>query len=72
MAQKCRAGKNRARIVSTGFLGIFTLAQPFGLRSQSGDAARLFYGLLIWVIGLVMIVLLWQRSSSGYFRRVPR
>lgn len=70
MAQKCRAGRNWARIVSTVFFGIDTISQLISLRSQSGDAAR-FYGLLIWVIGLVAIVLLWQRSSSDYFR-APR
>jgi hypothetical protein len=71
MAQGCRAGKNWARITSTVFFGIDTVSQLVSLRSQSGDAAR-FYGLLVWAIGLVAIILLWQRSSSDYFRRVPR
>jgi hypothetical protein len=71
MAQASRAGKNWARIVSTVFFGIDTVSQLVSLRSPSGGVAR-FYGLLIWVIGLVAIVLLWQRTSSDYFRRAPR
>lgn len=71
MAQSSRAGKNWARITSTVFFGIDTVSQFASLRTPSGGAAR-FYGLLIWVIGLTAIVLLWQRSSSDYFRRAPR
>jgi len=70
MAQKCRAGKSWARITSTVFFGIDTVSQIVSLRVESGAATR-FYGLLIWLIGLVAIILLWQRSSSDYFR-APR
>jgi hypothetical protein len=35
-----------------------------------GGVSRIF-GILVWVVGLVAIVLLWQRSSSDYFR-APR
>jgi hypothetical protein len=38
---------------------------------QGGGLAR-FYGFVVWVIGLVAIILLWQRSSSDYFRSPPR
>jgi hypothetical protein len=37
---------------------------------QGGGLSRI-YGILVWVIGLITIILLWQRSSSGYFR-APR
>jgi hypothetical protein len=31
-----------------------------------------FYGLVVWIIGVVAIVLLWQRTSSEYFKSAPR
>ncbi len=37
---------------------------------QGGGLTRI-YGLVVWVIGLIAIILLWQRSSSDYFR-APR
>jgi hypothetical protein len=72
MAQSCRAGKAWARVVSTVFFGIDTLSVLVGATGvQSGGLAR-FYGFVVWVIGLVAIILLWQRSSSVYFRGAPR
>lgn len=73
MAQACRAGKGWARIVSTVFFGIDTLSVIAGVAGAStggGGLARI-YAVLVWVIGLVAIVFLWQRSSSDYFR-APR
>jgi hypothetical protein len=73
MAQTCRAGKGWARVVSTVFFGIDTLsviAGVAGTGTGGGGLARI-YAVLVWVIGLVAIVFLWQRSSSDYFR-APR
>jgi hypothetical protein len=70
MAQSCRAGRGWARIVATALFGIDTLSQVVGLGANGGPSR--FYGLVVWVIGLIAIVLLWQRSSSDYFRRAPR
>lgn len=73
MAQTCRAGKGWARIVSTVFFGIDTLSVIAGVAGAStggGGLARI-YAVVIWVIGLIAIIFLWQRSSSDYFR-APR
>ncbi|MGH3264488.1 MAG: hypothetical protein ACRDNS_21110 [Trebonia sp.] len=70
MAQSCRAGRGWARIVATVLFGIDTVGQAIGL-GASGGPSRI-YGILVWVIGLIAIVLLWQRASSDYFRRPPR
>jgi hypothetical protein len=70
MAQANRAGKNWARITSTVFFGIDTISQLISLGMPSGGVVRI-YSILIWLIGLVAIVLLWQRTSSDYFR-APR
>jgi hypothetical protein len=66
MAQSCKAGKGWARIVSTVLFGIDTLSVLASLGVLGGGATRI-YGLVVWVIGLVAIILLWQRPSSGYF-----
>jgi hypothetical protein len=68
MAQSNRAGKGWARILSTVFFAIDTVSQ-FVL-GASGGPARI-YGLIVWLIGLTAVILLWQRSSSEYFR-APR
>lgn len=70
MAQSSRAGKGWARTVSTVFFGIDTLGALASLAVPGGGLTKV-YGLLVWVIGLIAIILLWQRSSSDYFR-APR
>jgi hypothetical protein len=71
MAQSCRAGKGWARVVSTVFFGIDTLSVLVGAAAVQGGGLSRIYGILVWVIGLIAIILLWQRSSSDYFR-APR
>lgn len=66
MAQSCKAGKGWARIVSTVLFGLNTLGLLAGAVA-SGGASRI-YGILVWLIGLGAIVLLWQRSSTEYFK----
>jgi hypothetical protein len=71
MAQSCRAGKGWARVVSTVFFGIDTLSVLVGAAAVQGGGLSRIYGIVVWVIGLIAIVLLWRRSSSDYFR-APR
>ena len=71
MAQSCLAGKSWARIPSTVFFGIDTLAVLLGIAVTPGGGLTRIYGFVVWVIGLIAIVLLWRRSSSDYFR-APR
>jgi len=72
MAQSCKAGKGWARIVSTVFFGIDTLSALIGLRAVPGGGLIRIFGLIVWVIGLIAIILLWQRPSSAFFRPAPR
>ncbi len=74
MAQMNKRGRNWARIVSTVFFAIDTLGAIGGLAggSLSGGNANRFYGLVVWVIGGIAIILLWRRSSSEYFKGAPR
>ena len=72
MAQSCKAGKGWARVVSTVFFAIDTVSVLVGATGVQGGGVARFYGFVVWVIGLVAIILLWQRSSSDYFRSSPR
>jgi hypothetical protein len=72
MAQSCRAGKGWARVVSTVFFGIDTLSVFVGAAAVQGGGLSRIYGFVVWAIGLIAIILLWQRSSSDYFRGAPR
>jgi hypothetical protein len=72
MAQSCRAGKGWARVVSTVFFGIDTLSVFVGAAAVQGGGLSRIYGFVVWAIGLIAIVLLWQRSSSDYFRSASR
>ena len=71
MARSCLAGKSWARVTSTVLFGIDTLSVLASTAVAGGGMTRI-YGFLTWVIGLVAIVFLWQRSSSDYFRGAPR
>ncbi|HYK66630.1 MAG TPA: hypothetical protein VEV45_01705 [Streptosporangiaceae bacterium] len=65
MAWKCRAGRPWARILSTVFFGLATVVTlasgPYGAWGLAG-------AMVGWFVGLGAVILLWQRSSSPYFR----
>ena len=67
MAQANKAGKGWARIVATVLFAIDTLNVAAGAATPGGGVTRI-YGLVIWLIGLAATILLWQRTSSDYFR----
>jgi hypothetical protein len=61
-------GKSWARIVATVLFGLNTVFLLIGI-SRAGTST-LFTG-LGWLIGLVAIIMLWQRKSSAYFKPGP-
>jgi hypothetical protein len=71
MAWKCKAGRRWARIFSTVLFAIATWG-TISLRSGSTTAWGALGAIVGWVIGLAVIVLLWQRSASYYFRDPSR
>src|ERR1700722_17337290 len=73
MARACGRGLGWARIVSTVLFAIDTLSVLIGLGGSVPDGSGIrFYGIIVWLIGLAAIILLWRRSSSDYFKGVPR
>lgn len=65
MARECTAGRSWARVLSTVFFGLATVVTlasgPYGAWGLAG-------AIVGWLIGLGAVILLWQRSSSSYFR----
>src|SRR6185437_6854820 len=53
-------------------IGLFIAGGLIGAAAVPGGGLTRIYGFVIWAIGLVAIFLLWQRSSSDYFRGAPR
>jgi hypothetical protein len=72
MAQSCRAGKSWARVTSTVLFGIDTLSVLISSTVTPDGGLTRIYALVIWVIGLIAVILLWQRASSDYFRSASR
>jgi hypothetical protein len=74
MARNCLAGKSWARITSTVLFAISTIGvfvSVCGGAVAAGGATRI-YGFVVWIVGLIAIVLLWQRTSSEYFKGAAR
>jgi hypothetical protein len=75
MSQSSRAGKGWARVLSTIFFGLETVGLLVAIASSGsstvGAGPARFYVIVVWLIGLTATILLWQRSSSDYFR-APR
>jgi hypothetical protein len=76
MAFANRAGKNYARITGTVFFGISTLLTLIGLAAAAGssvssvkvNALSVVISILGWLVGLVTVVLLWNKQSGVYFK----
>jgi hypothetical protein len=67
MARVSGQGKSWARIVSTVLFALDTILQFIGLGGGLSPAGRIF-SIVIWLIGLVTVIMLWQRGSSEYFQ----
>ena len=68
MARANGQGKNWARIVSTALFVLNTLGLLESLRGPKTVIALVF-PVVLWLVGLGVIGLLWQRESSEFFQR---
>ena len=70
LARSCGAGKSWARTVSTVLFAISTIGTFVSIGGGGLGAAGVtrIYGLVVWIVGLIAIILLWQRASSDYFK----
>ena len=70
IARACQAGKNWARITGTVLFGIGTLDAFGGLINPVAVPVKIL-ALVIWLLGLIAVIRLWQAASSAYFK-APR
>jgi hypothetical protein len=67
MARATTEGKGWARIVATVLFALDTILQFVGLAGGLSAAGRIF-AIVVWLIGLVTVFLIWQRTSSEYLQ----
>lgn len=71
MAAANKAGSSRARIIATVIWALNTIAVLIDLTRPEAMASKVA-GAVIWLAGLAVIVLLWQRDSSKYYTASSR
>jgi hypothetical protein len=71
MARKNQAGRNWARVLGTVFFGIATLTTLASVAEHTEILSKLL-SIIVWIIGLVIVVLLWRRESSSFFKPQPQ
>lgn len=75
MAFALRAGQNYARVVSSVFFGIYTVVALLSAAGAAvGGQARAtvlsrVLTLLVWVVGLIATILMWNKENQTYFKR---
>jgi hypothetical protein len=63
-------GHNWARVVSAVFFGISTLGLIVSFAAGRG-VGDIIVGVILWLIGLAVIVLLFRKESAPFFARQP-
>lgn len=66
LASATRKGRRWARTVGTILFGLDTIGL-LGTLGRAGIPSVKTFGVLIWLIGLITVISLWRRRSSGYF-----
>jgi hypothetical protein len=69
LARACQHGQSWARIVGTVLFGLATVDTIVGVTAPVAGAVKL-WAILPWLIGLVAVILLWQRPSTTYFKGI--
>jgi hypothetical protein len=67
MAKANGQGKNWARILSTVLFGVATL-DLIGVFREPTTPINLVFPVLTWLIGLGVVILLWLKESSAFFK----
>ena len=69
VAKSCVEGRSGARVLATVFFVVSSLgtASMIGGNYHLLTAALAVLDVISWLVGLAVVVLLWQRASSGFF-----
>lgn len=74
VARGCLKGSEPARTTGTVLLGLDTLGLligPVGLHAPGSIVPKILSG-VVWFLGAGTVTLLWQKSSTGFFREANR
>jgi hypothetical protein len=69
MAWANGSGRSWARIVSAVFFGISTLDLLVAAVLVRGAVASTIVGVVIWLIGLAVIILIFNKESGPFYRQ---
>jgi len=72
LARLCRAGRNGARITGTALFGLATFDTLAGAAVAPIAGVVRIWSLVVWLVGLVAVIFLWQRSSTAFFQSTHR
>jgi hypothetical protein len=72
VARRTRRGRPGVRIMSTVFFVIDSLTVAKSFHQGLLTIPTWIFSLAEWGVGLVVIVFLWDRRSSGYFAELRR
>ena len=70
MARMNYKGRNWARITGTVFFAFNTLDMIEVILSRAAPVSAVF-AIVTWLVGLGVVIMLWRRESSAYFKREP-
>jgi hypothetical protein len=71
LARLGKNGRNGARVTGTVIFGLATLDTLVGAAAAPIAGAVRAWGLVVWLVGLVAVIFLWQRSSTAFFKPAP-
>jgi len=63
-----RKGRHWGAVLGTVFFGLNCVSMMTIAFGTQGDPATKIMSVLMWVIGLVAVILLWQNQSRGFYR----
>jgi hypothetical protein len=72
MAWKNGQGRSWARVVATVFGALNLMFTAVGFVSPGMTSVSLIFGVVNVILAVIILVLLWQKSSSDYYNAVSR
>jgi hypothetical protein len=67
LARACQNGQNWARLTGTALFVLATVDAIVASRSPVAAAVKAWWP-VIWLVGLVAVIFLWQRPSTAFFK----
>ena len=72
MAFMNKAGRNWARITGTVFFGLDTFSLLGLTSAHTATGLSIVLEIVEWLLGLAIVILIWRKASSEYYRPQPQ